>query len=89
MPDVPLLMPDLGLPAGSVRVSLWLVEKGATVSAGDRVVELVADGVTVDLSAPVDGVLKRTLVAEDDPVEAGSRLAIFAGDAEGEPDGEM
>ena len=80
MPDVDLRMPDLGLPAGSVRVSLWLVDKGATVAAGDRVLELVADGVTVDLSAPSDGTLKRTLVAEDDPVEVGLRLAVFATD---------
>jgi pyruvate/2-oxoglutarate dehydrogenase complex dihydrolipoamide acyltransferase (E2) component len=77
MPNVDLTMPDLGLPAGGVRVSLWLVDVGSAVSAGDRVVELVADGVTVDLSAPVDGVLKKTLVAEDDPVEPGRRLAIF------------
>jgi pyruvate/2-oxoglutarate dehydrogenase complex dihydrolipoamide acyltransferase (E2) component len=63
-------------------VSLWLVDVGATVAEGDRVVELVADGVTVDLSAPTFGTLKRTLVAEDDPVEVGRRLAVFAAEPE-------
>ena len=82
MPAVEMRMPDLGLPAGGVRVSLWLVDVGARVAAGDRVLEVVADGVAVDLSAPVDGVLKKTLVAEDDPVETGQRLAVFSADVE-------
>jgi 2-oxoglutarate dehydrogenase E2 component (dihydrolipoamide succinyltransferase) len=83
MSDVDLRMPDLGLPAGGVRVSLWLVDVGARVTEGDRVLELVADGVTVDLSAPVDGSLKKKLIGEDDPVETGRRLAVFSADEPG------
>ena len=83
MPDVDLRMPDLGLPAGSVRVSLWLVDVGAQVAEGDRVLELVADGVTVDLSAPIDGLLKKKLIGEDDPVETGRRLAVFTAEEHG------
>jgi pyruvate/2-oxoglutarate dehydrogenase complex dihydrolipoamide acyltransferase (E2) component len=72
---VPLVAPDLRVAA--VAVSLWLVAEGAEVVEGDRVVELVAGGVTVDLGAPVTGRLVRHLVDEDTTVAAGAILAEF------------
>ena len=72
---VPLVAPELGI-AGAT-VTLWLVPEGAEVLEGDRVVELVAGGVTVDLGAPVGGRLVRQLVDEDAPVAAGAILAEF------------
>ena len=74
---VPLVVPELGLGEVPVTVSLWLVPRGAAVVAGDRVVELVAGGTTIDLEAPVSGSLAAKLVAEDDPVTAGAVLAEF------------
>ncbi len=74
---VPLVVPDLGLRDGSVAVSLWLVPRGAAVLAGDRVVELVAGGVTIDLEAPVTGRLVVQHADEDDVVSIGSILAEF------------
>lgn len=68
---VPIVVPDLGIRDVPVVVSLWLVARGERVEAGDRVVELLADGVTVDLEAPVAGRLVRLRVEEDDPVAAG------------------
>ena len=67
-------MPDLTL-EGPVKVSLWLVPRGATVLAGDRVVELLAGGATIDLEAPVAGRLVRQLIDEDDVVGPGTVLA--------------
>lgn len=72
---VKLTAPDLGI--AGVVVSLWLVGEGTEVFEGDRVVELVAGGVTVDLGAPVSGRLVRQLVDEDGPVVAGTILAEF------------
>lgn len=72
---VPLVAPELGV--ATVAVSLWLVPEGAEVVEGDRVVELVAGGVTVDLGAPVSGRLVRQLVDEDGRVAAGAILAEF------------
>ncbi len=72
---VPLVAPDLGVAA--VAVSLWLVAEGTEVVEGDRVVELVAGGATVDLGAPVSGRLVRQLVDEDAPVAVGAILAEF------------
>jgi pyruvate/2-oxoglutarate dehydrogenase complex dihydrolipoamide acyltransferase (E2) component len=72
-----LVVPDLGLEDVPLAVSLWLVPVGASVSAGDRVVELVAGSVTIDLEAPVSGRLVTWLVEEDEAVTAGTVLAEF------------
>lgn len=73
----PLVMPDLGLDDRELAVSLWLVEVGSEVTQGDRVVEIMAGEVTVDLAAPASGVLVEALVAEDDAVVVGDTLAFI------------
>ena len=72
---VPLVAPDLGV--ARVMLSLWLVAEGSEVLEGDRVVELVAGGVTVDLGAPVSGRLVAQRVDEDAAVTPGDVLAEF------------
>jgi pyruvate/2-oxoglutarate dehydrogenase complex dihydrolipoamide acyltransferase (E2) component len=74
---VALVVPDLGLADVPLTVSLWLVPVGSVVAAGDRVVELVAGGATIDLEAPVTGRLVTLLVDEDDAVDAGRKIAEF------------
>jgi pyruvate/2-oxoglutarate dehydrogenase complex dihydrolipoamide acyltransferase (E2) component len=54
-----------------------LVPEGAEVTAGDRVVELVAGGATIDLEAPVTGRLSRQIAEEDDPLATGMVIAEF------------
>ncbi len=68
-------LPDLGLAA--VQLSLWLVDQGRHVTVGDRIVEVLADGVTVDLNAPATGTLIEQRVAEDDPLAVGQILGII------------
>lgn len=72
---VTLVAPDLGV--ARVSLSLWLVAEGSEVVEGDRVVELVAGGVTVDLGAPVSGRLVAQRVDEDTAVAPGDVLADF------------
>jgi pyruvate/2-oxoglutarate dehydrogenase complex dihydrolipoamide acyltransferase (E2) component len=74
---VALVVPEFNLGSVPLVVSLWLVPAGAAVLAGDRVLELVAGGVTIDLEAPVSGRLAAQLVDEDDPVTAGTTVAEF------------
>jgi pyruvate/2-oxoglutarate dehydrogenase complex dihydrolipoamide acyltransferase (E2) component len=74
---IPLVVPEFGLGSLPLAVSLWLVPTGAAVLAGDRVLELVAGGVTIDLGAPVSGRLVTQLVDEDEPVTAGMTVAEF------------
>jgi len=74
---VTLAVPDCGVVGMQLRLSLWLVASGATVAAGDRVVELVVGGVTIDLEAPLTGRLSRQFVDEDEVVAAGTVIAEF------------
>ena len=74
---VPLVVPEFGMGDVPLTVSLWLVRSGAAVEAGDRVVELLAEGVTIDLEAPIAGRFAACLVEEDEPVTAGTILAEF------------
>ena len=73
----PLVVPEFGLDV-PLAVALWLVPQGAEVIEGDRVVQLVAGGVTIDLEAPVTGRLAACLAEEDEPVATGTVLAEFA-----------
>jgi 2-oxoisovalerate dehydrogenase E2 component (dihydrolipoyl transacylase) len=76
-----LVVPEFDLGDVPLAVSLWLVPAGSAVAAGDRVVELVAGGATIDLEAPVSGKLVAQLADEDDPVAAGAVIAEFEVDA--------
>ena len=78
-PDPPrtrLVVPEFGLDV-PLAVAVWLVPEGAEVLEGDRVVQLVAGGATIDLEAPVNGRLVACLAEEDEPVAAGAVLAEF------------
>ena len=72
-----LAVPDCGMMGVPVRVSLWLVPEGADVLEGDRVVELLAGGATIDLESPVAGRLVAQLVDEDETVTPGTAIAEF------------
>lgn len=74
-----LRLPDLGLAGIPLAVSLWLVEVGAPILEGDRLVEIVAGSVTVDLPAPVSGRLLAIVAPEDEPVTTGQLLAVIEG----------
>ncbi|MGC3966177.1 MAG: lipoyl domain-containing protein [Pirellulales bacterium] len=82
MPTVDFTMPDLGLGDETPVVSLWLVDVGARLAAGDRLLEVSADGVTVDLPSPASGTLAQVFVYEDDRLTPGLRLAAIEADDE-------
>ena len=75
MPRHPIIVPDLGL--DEITFSLWLVDVSTEVIEGDRVLELLADGVTVDLSAPASGTLVEIFVTEDDPIAPGQIVGVI------------
>jgi len=75
---VPLLMPDLDLPPQqAVTVSCWLIPLGRAVFEGDRLLELAAGEVSVDLPAPAAGRLVHKSVAEGDVVAVNQVLGII------------
>jgi pyruvate/2-oxoglutarate dehydrogenase complex dihydrolipoamide acyltransferase (E2) component len=71
-----LVLPDLGMGDIPVMASVWLVELGSEVTEGDRLLEVVAGSVTVDLPAPASGTLAEVLVSEDEPLAVGQVLAV-------------
>ncbi len=72
-----LILPELGLAGFPVTVTVWHVEQGSEVTAGDRLLEIVAGGVTIDLPSPASGILTKTLVSEDDELHTGQLLAVI------------
>ena len=68
----PIVLPDLG--GGPVVLSVWLARPGERVYAGDRVVEVLLEGATFDVPAPVDGRLAEKLAWPDDVLVAGQVL---------------
>ena len=72
-----LVLPELGIDDQPIVVSQWLLEQGSRVEAGDRILEVLAGAATVDLPAQAGGFLAETLVAEDEPLRVGQRLAAI------------
>jgi len=70
-----LALPDLDLPGVTTTATSWLADVGARVVEGDRLVEISAGDVTVDLSVPVSGIFAKRCVAIDQPLQTGQVLA--------------
>jgi pyruvate/2-oxoglutarate dehydrogenase complex dihydrolipoamide acyltransferase (E2) component len=80
---VPLLMPDLDLPPQqAITVSCWLIPLGRPVCAGDRLLELSAGEVLVDLAAPATGKLIQRSVTEGQVVKANQLLGMLQAESE-------
>ncbi len=73
-----LTLPELGLGDRPIVLSLWLLKSGARVAEDEPVVEVMSDGVTVDLPSPADGVLVKKLVADGQRLAVGQRLAAIS-----------
>lgn len=67
-------LPDLGVGDAPVRFVQWVVEVGAEVIVGERIAEVLADGVLFHVAAPASGVLTAIEVSRDAPLQAGDVL---------------
>ncbi|HOQ91008.1 MAG TPA: lipoyl domain-containing protein [Candidatus Hydrogenedentes bacterium] len=61
-------------------VSMWLVQPGSRLRAGDDLLEVTTDKAAFVVPCPVDGTLKEQLVREDQVVRAGDPLAVIVCD---------
>ncbi len=67
-------VPTLGESVSSATIARWLKKAGERVAADEPVVELETDKVTVEVPAPVAGVLGALAVQEGEEVEVGTVL---------------
>ena len=77
MVRVEVRLPELDMGPVPIVASLWLVEEGAEVSEGDRLLEVAAGSVTVDISAPASGILTELRVSEDETLTAGQIVGLI------------
>ena len=71
----PVHVPDLR--AGTVRLSLWFAQVGETLRRGERLVELLVDGATFDVTAPADGTLIERHARPDEVLRTGQILGVL------------
>jgi pyruvate/2-oxoglutarate dehydrogenase complex dihydrolipoamide acyltransferase (E2) component len=74
---IELRLPDLDLGTTIVSACSWHAAVGARVVEGDRLLEVLAGEVTVDLAAPASGRLAERCVEVDDRLIVGQRLAVI------------
>jgi 2-oxoglutarate dehydrogenase E2 component (dihydrolipoamide succinyltransferase) len=78
----PLTLPDLGVRDEELRVSCWLVDLGDAVDEGDRIIEILLDGITFDVLAERSGILARIDRPLDSVVRTGDVLGWLESDEE-------
>ena len=71
---IPIKVPPLGESIVEATISRWLKKEGESVAAGETVVELETDKVTVEVPATTSGVLVRRAAQEGDVVALGALL---------------
>ena len=81
---VPISLPELGADNELVRISCWLADLGEPVDEGDRLVEVLIQGITFDVPAPASGTLTRIEKSLDADVRAGETLGWIEANT-GEP----
>ncbi|RDI73751.1 Biotin-requiring enzyme [Gaiella occulta] len=62
-------------------VSRWLKREGDAVAAGEPIVEVEAEKVTVEVIAPVSGVLTSILAVQGDEFRVETPIALITEDA--------
>jgi pyruvate dehydrogenase E2 component (dihydrolipoyllysine-residue acetyltransferase) len=83
-----VIVPQLSISMEEAKVSRWLVEDGDAVAAGQPVVEVETDKATVEIEAPVAGLLRIVagegaivvvdgVLAELEPAAAGAAEAVW------------
>ena len=69
-------IPEVGEDITEVEIAKWHIEEGAKVAIGDRLAELLAEKVEIDLDSEFEGVVTKVVHPEGAIVEVGGTVAI-------------
>jgi 2-oxoglutarate dehydrogenase E2 component (dihydrolipoamide succinyltransferase) len=75
--SINIVVPELGESVIEATVAQWLKQEGDRVAAGDTVLELDTDKVTLEVAATQDGVVGRIQRQPGEPVKAGDVLGTI------------
>tara|TARA_R110002095_G_scaffold209051_1_gene195279 strand:+ start:1044 stop:2315 length:1272 start_codon:yes stop_codon:yes gene_type:complete len=78
-------VPALGESVSEATVASWLKKPGDAVQMDETLIELETDKVTLEVNAPVSGVLGELSAAEGDTVEMGDLLGVIEEGATASP----
>src|SRR5436309_12216610 len=70
-------LPALGESVTEGTVTRWLKQVGDTVAVDEPLLEISTDKVDTEIPSPVDGVLVKITVGEDQTVQVGAELGLI------------
>ncbi|MDW8058728.1 MAG: alpha/beta fold hydrolase [Thermomicrobium sp.] len=73
-----IVIPKLGLTMTEGRVGRWLKRPGETVQAGEPVLEVETEKLTVEVEAPASGILAHVLAEEGTTLPVAAPVAVIA-----------
>jgi pyruvate/2-oxoglutarate dehydrogenase complex dihydrolipoamide acyltransferase (E2) component len=76
--DTPVLMPQLGNEIEEAQIDSWAKAPGDAVTAGELLLSITTPKLTMEIEAPVSGILKVILVPADELAGVGATLAIIS-----------
>ena len=77
-------LPDIGEGVVEAEITAWHVAIGDTVSEEDAIADAMTDKATIELTSPVDGVIKSIACGEGDMLAVGAVLVTLEIEGEGE-----
>jgi 2-oxoglutarate dehydrogenase E2 component (dihydrolipoamide succinyltransferase) len=75
--EIKILMPSSEQEGTTSVIGRWLKSEGESVTLHEPVLEILTDKVTIEVSAPASGVLKKILMQADESVNAGDALGVI------------
>ncbi|NHQ74484.1 2-oxoglutarate dehydrogenase complex dihydrolipoyllysine-residue succinyltransferase [Roseovarius gahaiensis] len=81
--NVDVMVPTLGESVSEATVSTWFKKVGDSVSQDEMLCELETDKVSVEVPSPAAGTICDILAQEGDTVQAGGKIAVLSGSADG------
>jgi len=77
MGDFVFKLPDIGEGIAEVEIVKWHVKAGDAVSEGQAFADVMTDKATVEIAAPVTGIVRATKGSEGSKLAVGAQLAII------------